>query len=41
MWLNASLYWRSRHMQRFQAEGQVVLCGDFNARCDGLRDLDD
>ena len=26
---------------RSQAEGQVVLCGDFNARCGGLRDLDD
>ena len=21
--------------------GEVVLCGDFNARCGGLRDLDD
>ena len=28
-------------MQRFQTEGRVVLCGDFNARCGGLRDLDD
>ena len=27
--------------QRFQTEGRVVLCGDFNARCGGLRDLDD
>ena len=26
--------------QKFQAEGQVVLCGDFNARCGGLRDVD-
>ena len=38
MWLNASYYWRNRH-KRFQAEGQVVLCGDFNARCGGLRDV--
>ncbi|MDA8002939.1 MAG: hypothetical protein MPL62_16775, partial [Alphaproteobacteria bacterium] len=28
-------------IQRFQAEGQVVICGDFNARCGGLRDVDD
>ena len=27
--------------QKFQAGEQVVLCGDFNARCGGLRDLDD
>ena len=26
--------------QKFQAEGQVVLCGDFNARCGGLTDVD-
>ena len=26
--------------KKFQAEGQVVLCGDFNARCGGLRDVD-
>ena len=25
--------------QKFQAEGQVVLCGDFNDRCGGLRDV--
>ena len=28
-------------MQRFQAEGQVIVCGDFNARCGGLQDVDD
>ena len=27
--------------QRFQAEGQVILCGDFNARCGGLTDVYD
>ena len=26
--------------QKFQAEGQVALCGDFNARFGGLRDVD-
>ena len=26
--------------QKFQAEGQVVLCGDCNARCGGWRDMD-
>ena len=28
-------------MQKFQAEGQIIVCGDFNARCGGLQDVDD
>ena len=27
-------------VEQFKMEGQVVVCGDFNARCDGLSDMD-
>jgi hypothetical protein len=27
------------HVQRFKLEGQVVVCGDFNARWGGLNDI--
>ena len=40
MWLNASYILLEEQTQKFQAEGQVVLCGDFNARCGDLRDVD-
>ena len=27
-------------LNQFKMEGQVMVCGDFNARCDGLSDVD-
>ena len=31
----------SEQIQTFQLEGQVIVCGDFNARCGGLKDTGD
>ena len=31
----------SDQVQKYQLEGRVVVCGDFNARCGNLKDLDD
>ena len=31
----------SEQIQTFQLEGQVVVCGDFNARCGGFKDTGD
>ena len=31
----------SEQIQSFGLEGRVIVCGDFNARCGGLEDLDE
>ena len=31
----------SDQVQKYQSEGRVVVCGDFNARCGGLKDIED
>ena len=31
----------SDQVQQYQVEGKVVVCGDFNTRCGGLKDVDD
>ena len=31
----------SDQVLKYQLEGRVVVCGDFNARCGGLKDIDD